>query len=373
MDAEKARGSGTLSRYIRRTAAFSFLMKGKTVKTICASLSGLLAITVVFLTGCSTFQSSKRMDMSPFAENTGTLYVEAAKIARPFRFTTLKPYLNIPEAETLRSRSYPVMSALRGVVMYSNQLVALNNANLSEKERNNQLAKYLDEIINRVAEKRALDSLGLSRGDIDAILSKVRAADTYLDGIAAAEPLVHSVVLAMGSRLEELRSMIPLVTGAIDRQVEMEYAPTRSNLKALTDLRYKSMKAAALLFEGRMGNRQALDTLLQIDESVRELMPSPREANAKTMQAAEAHLAERLARIDVYIHQLDPEVADYKTKQQELEDFRLNVDERIKIARSAMTIWSQSHRNLGAGIPVPPLIDIAGMAAGLARTAVPIP
>jgi hypothetical protein len=34
-----------------------------------------------------------------------------------------------------------------------------------------------------------------------------------------------------------------------------------------------------------------------------------------------------------------------------------------------MTVWAQSHRNLGAGIPVPPLIDVAGFATGLVGSA----
>jgi hypothetical protein len=67
--------------------------------------------------------------------------------------------------------------------------------------------------------------------------------------------------------------------------------------------------------------------------------------------------------------QMDEIKAEYIAKQNELIAWRTQVDEKIRIARTAITIWAQSHRNLGAGIPVPPLIDVAGIAGGLVGTA----
>jgi hypothetical protein len=60
-------------------------------------------------------------------------------------------------------------------------------------------------------------------------------------------------------------------------------------------------------------------------------------------------------------------------KQQELEQIRVNIDTRIKLARDAISVWAQSHRNLGAGIPVPAMVDVVGIAGGLARRVVPLP
>ncbi len=42
---------------------------------------------------------------------------------------------------------------------------------------------------------------------------------------------------------------------------------------------------------------------------------------------------------------------------------------KVKVARNAIMIWSQSHRNLGVGIPVPPLIDVEGLAGSAFGTA----
>jgi len=62
-------------------------------------------------------------------------------------------------------------------------------------------------------------------------------------------------------------------------------------------------------------------------------------------------------------------VISIQDRLDELEDWCINVDEKIRVARNAITVWAQSHRNLGAGIPVPPLIDVAGFTSGLVGTA----
>ena len=80
-------------------------------------------------------------------------------------------------------------------------------------------------------------------------------------------------------------------------------------------------------------------------------------------------MLDRLNHIDSIIQQLSNDVSRYYAKRDELEEWRISVDERISVARNAITIWAQSHRNLGTGIPVPPLIDVTGIATGLVGTA----
>jgi hypothetical protein len=139
----------------------------------------------------------------------------------------------------------------------------------------------------------------------------------------------------------------------------------RSKPTLLKVLQARSMRALNLLYRCRMGDKSSFDQLFAEDPSLKEILRQPEKATSKDMETAEQYLLDRLSRIDGVIHQLDYDVADYKAKREELEAFRLNVDERVKIARQAMMIWAQSHRNLGAGIPVPPMIDITGITGGL--------
>ena len=66
-----------------------------------------------------------------------------------------------------------------------------------------------------------------------------------------------------------------------------------------------------------------------------------------------------MGRIDEMLKQLDDDRLDYLAKKEEISNWHLLVDEKLSIARNAILIWAQSHRNLGKGIEVPPLLDIS--------------
>ena len=331
------------------------------------------AALLVFLAGCSAFQSSREIDMTPFAENTAAMFAEAAKVGRPARWNHLRPYGDIPEVQMIRTRAEPLIVGLRGVVMYSNQLVALNMSAKTEKEKTKLLAAYFRQAAARVADPARFDSIGVSASMIDTVFANIERAPTFREGIEAASPVVNGIVLAILRRLDEIDAAVPFALAAMDRQIESEYADKRRNYSALVRLQTQAQHAVTLLYEGRMGNGDALGKLLEVDPSMREYIPAAGRETPKGLEAAEEALTARLARIATFLGQLDNEKAVYLAKQQEMESLRLIVDEKLRIARDAVMVWAQSHRNLGAGIAVPPLIDVAGIAGGLARKVVPLP
>jgi hypothetical protein len=336
-----------------------------------------LAIVAAFfslqLTGCSAFQSTRQIDMTPFAENTAAMFAEAAKVGRPMKWNYLKPYANIPELQQVRILAEPVIKGLRGIVMYSNQLVALNMTSKPEKEKNKLLGSYFRQAEAKIADRSKYDSIGVTSSMMDTVYSNMERAETFREGIDAASPLVNAIVLAMQRRLDEIDAQVPVVVNAIDAQVESAYADKRRNYQDLVRLQSKYHHAATLLYDAKSGDQDGLKQLLDVDPSMREYFASVEKPSPKEYDAAELALTGRLARIEAFLHQLDNEKAEYLQRQQELEDIRINTDTRIKIARDAIMVWAQSHRNLGAGIAVPPMIDVAGIAGGLARKVVPLP
>ncbi len=129
------------------------------------------------------------------------------------------------------------------------------------------------------------------------------------------------------------------------------------------------MLSATRLYQARIGNQAQLDTLVQTNAAIRNFIPSTTNVSVAQFEQVENYLIANLQQIDILIHQLDEVKAEYIAKQDELIAWGAQVDAKIRIARSAMTVWAQSHRNLGAGIPVPPLIDVAGIATGLVGSA----
>ena len=335
----------------------------------------ILLSLMFFITGCSVFQKSRKIDMTPFSENAGTLFSEATKISRPFQWKHLKPYITIQEFEQIIEPALTLMVALRGVVYYSNQVVAINNSKLKDRKKNRQLARYIYDAMKKSIENQKLDSLQLDEMGARTVLENIHNAETYLDGIAAAGPIVNSVVLAIQKRLDEIQAAIDPILLGFDREIERDYGATRINYTRLKKLQEQIMLSITRLYRARIGDKAELDTLLQENASLTEYLPSAENASPAQLAAAETYLLEQLHEIDVMLDQLDDAKAEYIAKQDELIAWRIQVDEKIMIARTAMTIWAQSHRNLGAGIPVPPLFDVAGFATdlvgGAAKTVIP--
>ena len=149
----------------------------------------IILLSLMFLiTGCSVFQSSRKIDMTPFSENAGVLFSEATKISRPFQWKHLKPYITIPEFKYLNERAGPLLEALRGVVYYSNQVVAINNSKLKDREKNKQLARYLYDAMEKSIANQKIDSLQLDEMGARKVLDNIRNADTYLEGITCCRP-----------------------------------------------------------------------------------------------------------------------------------------------------------------------------------------
>jgi hypothetical protein len=335
--------------------------------------TALLAPLLMFQTGCSVFQGSRAIDMAPFAENTAIMFGEAAKVSRPARWTHLRPYAALPEVTAYKTRSVPLIRGLRGLVMYSNQLVSLNVSTKSDAQKNRLLATYFKEAASKVANPAMFDSIGVSPAMLESVFSNIERAPTFREGIEAAGPLVNGVVLALGRRLDELDEGMPLVIGALDREIETSYSDKRRNYDDLVRLQTEAQQSVTHLFDARKGDQDALAKLLETDPSMRELITSSVKLTPAMFKAAEDALTARLERIDTFLHQLDGEKGEYLAKQQELESLRLITDEKIRVARDAVSVWAQSHRNLGQGIAVPPMIDVVGMAGGLARKLVPLP
>jgi hypothetical protein len=338
-----------------------------------AGAAAALVTALALLPGCAAFQSSRKIDMTPFAENTAAMFAEAAKVGRPPQWNHLKKYQRIPELQAVRQRAELLIRGLRGIVLYSNQLVALNLSSKSDKEKNRLLSAYFREAAAKVAEKHTFDSIGFGPSALDTVYAAIERAESFREGIEAAGPLVNAVVIALLNRVDEIDATVPVVIGAFDREVDDDFGVQRRNYEALVHQQANLHRAVALLYEARAGNRAACDTLLTLDPSMREFLASPEKAGSEDYRAADDALTTRLERITAFIGQLQDEKTEYNARLQEIVYLRANVDERLKIARDAVMLWSQSHRNLGAGIAVPPLIDVGGIAGGLAKKVVPLP
>ena len=72
-------------------------------------------------------------------------------------------------------------------------------------------------------------------------------------------------------------------------------------------------------------------------------------------------LVPELDRIQRLKEQLIPEFKIYKERQRELEALRILNEERARLGRLTLTLLARSHKNLGIGVAVPPVIEVVGL------------
>ena len=329
----------------------------------------LILLAAFVLSSCSAFRGSRKMDMSPFAENTQTLFSEAIKIERPFQFKHLKAHVNIPEFQNMLNTAPPILLVLRGIILYSNQVVAINNSKLSEKDKAEMLATYLKEAMEKVLAKERHDSIQVDLNRAMMILDNIKNSKNYLDAIAAAEPIVHGVVAAVLERIDVIQNSIPAIITGFNREIDKDYAGIKENYLQLGKLQEKTMLSITRLYNARFGDMTQMETALTENPALRNFFPSAEKVNFENLTKAEQYLQNQSREIETMIGYLTDIKAEYIAQQDEISAWRAQLDEKILIARTALAIWARAHKNLGAGIPVPPMIDVGGIANNLAGNA----
>jgi hypothetical protein len=338
-----------------------------------AALLALAAAT----SGCSVFSSSRRLDMGPFGENTIQMVGEMQKFQRPAPWVYLKKYQAHPKVQAAGPDLLAMRVLLRNVAFYSMQVVALGESKLSEAGKVRELARYLQETVRpTIPDDDATEAF--SKNDLDDVIRDVRKKESFLEGLNAAQPLVAALQTSGLRIFDRFDDRVSEAAGAVGAEVEGEFAALKRNIKELEELQLRSMEGMTLLYRHRLGAAAALDELRRVYPPVAEHLPAGKAPTAKQLDAAELELMGQLERIKRLKDQLLPEFSIYKECQRELETLRILNEERARLGRATLTLWARSHKNLGMGVAVPPVIDMVGLlrtatgsAAGAASKMVP--
>ncbi len=326
-------------------------------------------LALVAVVACSNFKSSRRMDMGPFAENTVNMLAEAQKVVQPLQWNYLRDYRPMANRDSIGAELAIVRGVFRGIGLYSIQVVSLNNANLSGKERAAKLADYLDDVCRPIVQAGKAGPVGLTAGHLDSVLTNIRAQTDYLSAIGAANPLIYSIVTYTIARVDHLQATLQPVFGQIASDIESRYADTRHQVTDLNALETRDVRTFIALEDYR-GGTGSLESVVASDPSIAVTLAPGGKSSAGTVDAAQGVLRQRLATIDEVRKQLELKTDLHNNQAAELDDFQNELDRRVRAARLMLIYWLRSHSNLAAGIQVPPAINIGEMVGSSAKKAV---
>jgi hypothetical protein len=336
--------------------------------------AALLFTTVLLaaglLAGCSRLRGSRRLDVGPFSENTMGMVGELQKLYRPAMWTRLKKYQTLETVTKAQETVTRVRLLMRGITFYSTQVAALYEAPLPEERKVQELARYMNENVRPNLPDTTSSAFPVSQGYMDTLITNIQQNKTMLEALGAAQPLVSLTVSAGDQLFDRLDSDIRMAANDINGRIEAEYAQLKARITELDGMHLISVRSFTQLQRLRAGDAAALDTLRETDNGLRELLPSGRTPTTKELEAAEKFVIARTTTIKLFRDQLEPDFAVYRECQAELEMLRTQADERARLGRITLILWGRSHRNLAAGIPVPPVIDVMGVMRNTINTGV---
>ena len=337
-------------------------------------LAALSMAAALLTPGCAHFKSSTRLDVSPFAQNTLGLIGEVQRATKPVQWVYLKKYEGLESVRAARKAGLPAQDLMRGVAMYSTQIVSIYESPLSDTRRAEELSNYLDETVRERIRNVPLKESFLSQAQLDTAVTNVRAAHSFMNALGAAQPVV-SAALSYGNALyDSLDLCLNIAAFDIASRIEAEFAPLKRELDTVGDLQVRAAHCYSLLAQYRNGDPTTLDSLRAIDPESAAAMPKGRKPSNATLDAAERRLLARVQTAESLHSGLDARFAVYQAEMGELDALRTQAFEGSRLGRITLITWARSHRNLAAGITVPASIDVMSLvrnAASQAKSLIP--
>jgi hypothetical protein len=341
-------------------------------RTSTRHLVTVLAFVLIlsFLSGCAKFSSSRKMDAGPFGDNVTVMMGDiSADVRKPFH---IKKYIYGPSMEAYQAEWANMRRTMRGIVLYSTQVVNIAQAPMTERKKPNELARVLKEILAQVPDQRLAD-FRVTREEMNDLVRNVEIQDSMLDALAAAQPLVDRVANYVDTSFDRVETALNKLVRDIDERMDERWNLNRTNVESLYALQGRTIKSYALLYQYREGDPAGLDALRENDPALQHFMGKDRSISDKDLEAVEAQIMARLKNLYSIREQVMPQVEQYLAEARERDDLYNQHKETGKKLRTTAMLWSRAHRNLARGIPVPPEIDLYNVMLGSIKKFSPVP
>jgi len=310
------------------------------------------------LAGCSQLRSTQRLDLAPFAEYTVNLAADIEYgLTKGARVRYLQDYRGDPEVVANNEQWNRVRTLLRSVVAYSVEITTLGNSQLSERGRNEELAKFLDRLVRPVMQDNP-DLLHISEARLDTILVDIKDQQKFLDALGSAQPLIDESARIAELIFDDLQDSLDETADHLRRRIEADSADVRRVRGLILEGQARIFESLILLGRYRGGDESALEQLTANEPETAELMSTTGKLTLAEIQQLEERL---LYKLDTGANMKDlitPDLEYYRNQVSELDELYTNSMLHLKKARVTVMVWARAHRDLAHGITDPANIDI---------------
>jgi hypothetical protein len=276
-----------------------------------------------------------------------------------------------PEVQKYAENWAHLRPVLRGVAAYSIAIVTLSKSNMTDAQRNEQLAAFLDRLLRPVIQRPDSPFI-YSESDFDGILENIRSQKKYLDGLIAAQPLVDEIARFTGIGLDVQKDQLGATRNWLDSTIKEDHSSSIKYHRVLLASQANSFDLLALLRGYRQGKESdAMTELLRKDRVLAELVKDESNVTLEEVRAVEEKLLWRLEQTRKLLDQIEPELELFRKKILELDRLNKNASESITKTRITMIVWSRAHQRLSTGVTDPAKVNLMGIAQRALNAAMP--
>jgi len=329
-----------------------------------------VVMIVSLLGGCAKFSASRKMDPGPFGENVTVMMGDvSADVRKPFY---IKKYIDGPSRDEYAAEWANMKKSMRGIVLYSSQVVNIAQSPMTERKKPNALAATLKEIMSGVPDQRLAD-IRMTREELNDLIRNVEIQDTMLAALGQAQPLVDRIASYVDTSFERVETALNKLIRDIDERMDERWHLNRTNVESLYALQNLTFKSYALLYQYREGDPAALNALRENDAALKTHVGKDSSISEKELETTESQIMARLKNLNLIREQIMPQVERYLLEARERDELYNQHKEVGKKLRLTVMLWARAHRNLAAGIPVPPEIDLYNVLMGSVKKFSPVP
>ncbi len=329
-------------------------------------VSFLLFITV----GCSAFQETQRMDLTPFANSMITVASEIQYSLFQHKLVTVRKTAHGPEVERFLENTNKLRKIIGATIAYSIEIVTLEESNLSGSEKSELLADYVESLERPVMGKPFPD-LNLTQDQIDEILRNVRSQKKFLDALGAAQPIINEVARVSGELTEETKLLLDKAYIEIMHEWDEEYEGAIWATKQIKANQNATLTAMYYLGEYTVGRQNSLDSVYHYDPLSKEMFSEGHEFTRADILEIEKRLYAKLKMIQELKDIFETDMDNYEEGLMELDNIKQAYNDALRKARNAIILWSRAHYQLSKGVTDPAQIDLMQLMIGTAGKVLP--
>ena len=331
-------------------------------------------ILMVSMTSCALFKGKTEPDLAPFAEQT---IIMAGNVNHGFaEIRTIylrEEAARSPEAEELRDMVGQIRIFMRGIVAYSLQVVTLSQSSKTGPERAEALADFIEELLDPVVEQKDVE-LHYQEVRFDEILSDIREQETLIDALRVGQPLVDEAAYVAGAFLDDFKDKQMLAAQSISDSIDAEFYAIISYENILREQEELTLELHERLTRYALGDESALEA---VKEEIKGRKSVAFEGiniedglDTDELFKVEERILGRLNKIATLRSDIEPELAQYRIKQRELDKVIRQVDKSLMETRATVFIWNKTHLKMSEGLTHPATISLFTITEKLMDTAI---